>query len=104
MPVLYAYRNRPGVYAKARILAGEPRHVLRKNSSLSIPLSIITRGVLSQLESTGKVPHQSESLGKLRAWLQADREKEWEALRNRKPARQIDLGIRGDGQGDLFGG
>lgn len=89
---------------RARTLSPESRHILRKSTLLSLPIPIITLSLLTHLESLGKLPTGSESVGRLRAWLRADRAKEWETLRNRKPARQTDLGLRGDGQGDLFEG
>lgn len=94
--VVYGEGN--GVVAK--LLGMEPRFVLQKVTSLSIPVTILNSATLGQLESTNKVPLKSAEAATLRGWFRQDLESAWEKLQRDHGRTQEMLPLSGT-DGDL---
>lgn len=87
---------------RARLLGPDPRHILRKVTTLSIPLVALTLDLLDRLETVEKLPKDNPAVATVRDWLRQDRAKEWERLRQIQSQRQADLGLDTDGGDSLL--
>lgn len=75
----------------ARLLALEPRHVLRKQTALSVPVAALSRQVLEHLIASGKVPGGTSGVSSLRRWLDHQLSSAWDELAKLRAARQTGL-------------
>jgi hypothetical protein len=76
---LVVYGEGNGVVAK--LLGPEPRFVLQKVTSLSVPLTILSLAAIGQLETAQKLPMKSTAAATLREWFRQDFENAWEKLK-----------------------
>lgn len=76
----------------ARLLAFEPRFVLRKATSLSLPATAVTSDLLAQLENSDQLPPKSTAAESLRAWLRLDLARNWEQLSINRRTAELPLG------------
>lgn len=91
--VVYGEGN--GVVAK--LLGTEPRFVLQKVTSLSIPVTILNLAILGQLEAANKIPLTSAAAASLRAWFKQDLESSWEKLQREHGRKQEMLALESGG-------
>lgn len=89
---LLVYGEGQGTVAK--LVASEPRFLLQKVTTLSVPLASITIAVLATLENIGKLPAGSPAAKTLRAWLRQDLEASWTKLAAQRfePQQSLELG------------
>jgi hypothetical protein len=89
---LVVYGEGQGVVAK--LVATEPRFLLQKVTTLSVPLASLTIAVLATLEAIGKLPVGSPVAKTLRAWLRQDLEASWSKLaaQRTEPQQSLELG------------
>jgi hypothetical protein len=89
---LVVYGEGHGIIAK--LVATEPRCLLRKVTTLSVPLAALTVAVLATLENIGKLPVGSPAAKTLRAWLRQDLEASWRKLaaQRSEPQQSLELG------------
>lgn len=81
-----------GVNRVAQLLSFEPRFVLRKATSLSIPATAVTSDLLAQLENAGQLPPKSVAAEILREWLRLDLARTWEQLSINRRTAELQLG------------
>ena len=93
---LIVYGEGQGVLA--RLAAPEPRFVLQKVTSLSVPLTALNLATLETLEATGKLPLGSAAAKTLRQWFRQDLESGWRKLEREmeKIQQTLDLGPAAD--------
>jgi hypothetical protein len=84
----------------AKLLGPEPRFVLQKVTSLSVPVTILSLAAVNQLEAANKVPVKSTAATTLRAWFRQDFEQAWEKLA-RDHARSQGVLALGSDTGEL---
>ena len=89
---LIVYGEGNGVVAK--LVSTEPRFLLQKGTTLSVPLAALTAAVVDTLESTGKLKSGSEAAKILRQWFRRDFEAAWTKLaaERREPQISLELG------------
>ena len=75
---LVVYRDGAAVVAK--LLSFEARFILRKVTSLSIPIWALSEALIDQMEATGTLPQRTDAAGVLRQWFSRDYETAWEKL------------------------
>jgi hypothetical protein len=95
---LVVYGEGAGTIAK--LLGPEPRFVLQKATSLSIPVTILSLAAIEQLETAQKLPVKSEAAAVLRAWFRQDFETIWGKLARDQKRSQTVLPL-GSGGGEL---
>jgi len=76
---------------RARLLALEPRHVLRKQTTLSVPMAALSWRALEQLVASGKVPADAKVVVTLRRWFDHQLASAWDELAKLRAARQEGL-------------
>jgi hypothetical protein len=93
---LVVYGEGQGIVAK--LVATEPRFLLQKVTTLSVPLAALTGAALATLENIGKLPVGSPAAKTLRAWLRQDLEAGWSKLaaQRREPQQGLELGPTSD--------
>lgn len=93
---LVVYGEGHGIVAK--LVATEPRFLLQKVTTLSVPLAALTSAVLATLENIGKLPVGSPAAKSVRAWLRQDLEVGWRKLAAQHPEPQqgLELGPTSD--------
>jgi alpha-beta hydrolase superfamily lysophospholipase len=84
----------------ARLLSRQPRFLLQKVTTLSVPVTILTLSTVAQLEVSGKLPSRTEAAEGIRQWLRQDLDAAWEKLRRERAHRQASLPL-GDTPEDL---
>ena len=89
---LIVYGEGQGIVAK--LVATEPRFLLQKVTTLSLPLAALSSAVLATLEAMGKLPVGSPAAKTLRAWLRQDLEASWNKLaaQRAEPQQSLELG------------
>ena len=89
---LVVFGEGQGVVVK--LVATEPRFLLQKVMTLSVPLAALTVAVLATLENIGKLPVGSPAAKTLRAWLRQDLEASWSKLaaQRSEPQQNLELG------------
>ena len=89
---LIVYGEGTGVVAK--LVSTEPRFLLQKVTTLSVPLVSLTLSAIDTLEITGKVPVGTAAAKTLRQWFRKDLESGWEKLEGGqgKTQENLDLG------------
>jgi hypothetical protein len=75
----------------ARLLSREPRFLLQKVTTVSIPVAALGAASLTILEATEKLPRGTVAAASLREWWRQDWEAAWERLRQSRSTRQGDL-------------
>ena len=82
----------------AKLAALEPRFLLQKVTTLSVPLSALNLAVLATLESTNKLPAGSAAAKTLQQWYRQDFESGWRKLEKElgKTQQSLDLGPAAD--------
>jgi hypothetical protein len=83
-----------------RLLAPEPRFVLQKATTVSIPVAVLGLARLDLLEHTDKMPSGSAAAATLRAWFRQDLDSAWEKLAAQLAAAQPELEL-GRAEGEL---
>lgn len=76
---------------RARLLALEPRHVLRKHTALSVPVAALSWRGLEHLVASGKVPGDAKVVATLRRWFDHQLASAWDDLGKLRAARQEGL-------------
>jgi hypothetical protein len=76
---------------RMRLLALEPRHVLRKHTALSVPVAALSWRALEHLVASGKVPAGAPAVARLRRWLDHQLTSAWDELAKLRAARQEGL-------------
>lgn len=79
----------------ARLLAPEPRHVMRKQTAISIPVSALSWRALEQLVGSRLVPEDAKAVVALRGWFNRRLADAWDELGRRRAERQTGLGLEG---------
>ncbi len=89
---LVVYGEGKGIVAK--LIATEPRFLLQKVTTLSVPLAALSLASLDVLETTGKLPTGSAAAQTLRNWFRRDLESGWRKLERElgKTQQSLDLG------------
>ena len=82
----------------AKLVALEPRFLLQKVTTLSVPLPALNLAVLATLESTNKLPAGSAAAKTLQQWYRQDFESGWRKLEKElgKTQQSLDLGPAAD--------
>lgn len=82
----------------AKLVATEPRFLLQKVTTLSVPLAALNPAVLDTLETVGKLPMGTAAAKNLRHWLRQDLESGWKKLEKElaKTQQSLDLGSSAD--------
>jgi hypothetical protein len=83
---LVVYGDGTGTVAK--LLGPEPRFVLQKVTSLSVPLTVLSLATVGQLETAQKLPIKSAAAATLRDWFRQDLESAWEKLQRENAHKQ----------------
>ena len=86
---LVVYGEAQGTVAK--LLSREPRFLLQKVTSVSVPVGILSNAALNILEVSGKLPGATAAAARVRHWLRQDLDTAWEKLRQSHDQRQADL-------------
>jgi hypothetical protein len=81
----------------AKLLGPEPRFVLHKVTSLSVPVTVLSLATVGQLETAQKIPLRSAAAGTLRDWFRQDLESAWEKLQKQNARQQGVLTLGPDG-------
>ena len=77
----------------AQLLSPDARLVLRKATSLSIPIWLLSTRLLDQLEASATIPRGAAATNRLRQWLRRDHEDAWARLaKSRAQQSALDLG------------
>jgi hypothetical protein len=92
---LVVYGDGTGTVAK--LLGPEPRFVLQKVTSLSVPLTVLSLATVGQLETAQKLPLKSAAAVTLREWFRQDLESAWEKLQKTNARKQEELSLGPDG-------
>lgn len=74
---LVAYRDHETDEWTARILGADYRHLVRRWTTLSVPVSILSLATLRQLESQRKIPLGTRAAKKLRDWFRHEVDNAW---------------------------
>jgi hypothetical protein len=80
---------------RAKLLAPEPRHVLRKQTVMSIPVSALSWRALEHLVVSGLVPEEAKAVAALRRWFNRQLADAWDELARQGAARQTGLVFSG---------
>jgi hypothetical protein len=86
---LVVYGEGSGTIAK--LLGSEPRFLLQKVTTLSIPVSALSLAAVDRLETAQKVPMGTAAAATLRDWFRQDLEAGWEKLQRENGRRQAAL-------------
>ncbi|MCB1232495.1 MAG: hypothetical protein KDN19_19765 [Verrucomicrobiae bacterium] len=76
---LVAYRDPDTEEWTARILGADFRHLVRRSTTLSVPVSILSLATLRQLESQRKIPLGTRAAKKLREWFRHEVDRAWQS-------------------------
>jgi hypothetical protein len=80
---------------RAKLLAPEPRHVLRKHSAMSLPVSALSWRALEYLIASRQVPAEAKAVTTLRRWFNRQLADAWDELGRLRAARQTGLAFTG---------
>jgi hypothetical protein len=81
-----------GVFT-ASILGPEYRHLVRRTTTLSIPIGMLSIGAIRSLETQKKIPPGSEAVMKLKAWLRFGVNSSWKEIMESKRICQEPLDL-----------
>ena len=85
---LVAYEDPDTGSFTAGILGADYRHLVRRTTTLSIPIWVLSLGTIRNLEQRKKIPSGSKAADVLRDWLRHGVDLSWKELAESKPARQ----------------
>jgi len=93
---LVVYGESSGTVAK--LLGSEPRFLLQKVTTLSVPIAALSLAAVDRLETAQKVPLGTTAAATLRDWFRQDMEAAWEKLQqeNGRTQRALSLGSADD--------
>jgi hypothetical protein len=93
---LVVYGESSGTVAK--LLGPEPRFLLQKVTTLSVPIAALSLAAVDRLETAQKVPLGTTAAATLRDWFRQDMEAAWEKLQqeNGRTQRALSLGSADD--------
>jgi len=93
---LVVYGEGSGTVAK--LLGSEPRFLLQKVTTLSVPIAALSLAAVDRLETAQKVPLGTTAAATLRDWFRQDMEAAWEKLQqeNGRTQRALSLGSADD--------
>lgn len=74
---LVAYSDPETRDLTARILGQDFRHLMRRHTKLSVPISILNLSTLRQLESERKIPLGTRAAKSLREWFRHEVDQAW---------------------------
>ena len=77
---LVAYKGLGSEKLTARILGADYRHLVRKTTTLSVPIWILSVGAIRVLEARKKIPAGTEAAVKLKAWLRYEVDSSWREI------------------------
>ena len=81
----------------AQLLSPDARFVLRKSTSLSVPIWLLSTRLLDQLEASAQLPRAADATARLRQWFRRDHEDAWARLaKSRAQQSALDLGSPSD--------
>jgi hypothetical protein len=86
-----------GTGTVAKLLGPEPRFVLQKVTSMSVPVTVLSLATVGQLETAQKMPLKSTAAATLREWFRQDLEGAWEKLQKDNARKQGVLSLGPDG-------
>ena len=80
-----------------QLLCPDARFVLRKFTSLSVPIWLLSTRLLDQLEASVQLPRGAEATNRLREWFRRDHEDAWARLaKSGTQQSALDLGSPSD--------
>lgn len=83
--------------AVAQLLSPEARFIVRKATSLSVPVWLLGSRLLDQLEASAQIPLGSDATDRLRQWYRRDHDDAWAKLAaSREQQSALDLGPAAD--------
>ena len=85
---LVAYRDLDSGEQTAGILGAEYRHLVRRTTTLSVPIGILSVGSVRALEARGKIPAGSPAAAKVNTWLRHGTACAWDEVARAKSERQ----------------
>ena len=88
---LVAYNDPETGAFTAGILGADYRHLVRRTTTLSIPIWALSLGTIRNLEERKKIPRDSKAAENLREWLRHGVDLSWRELVEAKPAQQESL-------------
>ena len=88
---LVAYDDPDTADFTASILGADYRHLVRSNTTLSVPISILSLGAIQSLETRKKIPIGTVAAENLRAWLKLGADASWEEVAEASQVRQVAL-------------
>jgi hypothetical protein len=77
----------------ASVLGADYRHLVRRTTTLSIPIWILSVGSIRALEERKKIPAGSEAVGKLKVWLRHDVDSSWKEIAEARHIHQEALDL-----------
>jgi hypothetical protein len=86
-----------GTGTVAKLLGPEPRFVLQKVTSMSVPVTVLSLATVGQLETAQKMPLKSAAAATLREWFRQDLEGAWDKLQKENARTQGVLLLGTDG-------
>jgi hypothetical protein len=86
-----------GAGTVAKLLGPEPRFVLQRVTSLSVPITVLSLATVNQLEAAQKLPQKSAAATKLREWFGQDFKSAWEKLQREHARNQGALALGPEG-------
>lgn len=88
---LVVYGEGSGTVAK--LLGSEPRFLLQKVTTLSVPIAALSLAAVDRLETAQKVPLGTTAAATLRDWFRQDMEAAWEKLQRENGRTQGALSL-----------
>ena len=85
---LVAYDDPETGEADVGILGADYRHLVRRTTTLSIPIGILSIGAIRSLEGNGKIPAGSEAAANLTRWLRFGVASSWDEVAQARGIRQ----------------
>jgi hypothetical protein len=90
---LVAYEDADTGGRTASILGANYRHLVRRTTTLSVPISILSIGAICSLEELGKIPGGTAAAAKLKSWLRHGVAASWDEFAQAKRVRQETLDL-----------
>ena len=90
---LVAYKDPDSGESTAGILGSDFRHLVRKSTSLSIPIFALNAGTIRMLERRGKIPAGTKGAEELKAWLQQGVDLGWKGVAEARSAHQTSFDL-----------
>ena len=90
---LVAYENPDTGEPAVGLLGADYRHLVRRTTTLSVPIGILSIGSIRLLEEHGKIPTGTPAVAKLTAWLRHGVASSWHEVAQAKAVRQEALDL-----------